>query len=82
MLYVNGCTDGLHMEKDCNFTSITVPRQSFKNSSKTLREEAMFIFNLIEEQQLILLLVRGIIYVYNARCVTHHKEYRRQVEDS
>jgi len=81
MLYVNGCTDGLHTEKDCTYTLITVPQQSFTISSKALREQPMFIFKLKDKQQLILPLVRGMTFVYNGRFMTHCQEYSRQVED-
>ena len=82
MLYVNGCTSGLHTERDCTYTLITVPKQSFNIGKKQLEHKPMFIFKLKDNQQLIFPLVCGLTFVYNGCFMTHRQEYNRELNDN
>ena len=50
MLYMNGCTSGLHTERYCTYTLITVTKKIFKIRGKTLMHKPMFIFKLKDKQ--------------------------------
>lgn len=60
IVYVNVCTAGLHTERDCTYTLITVPKQSFNIGQKPLKHKPMLLFKLKDNQHLILPLVSSL----------------------
>ena len=74
MLYVDGNTQHMHTEKDCAYTLITVPKQSFSRK-KILCNQPMFLFQASDKQQIMLPLDDSITFVYNATYLTHHQHY-------
>ena len=72
-LYVNRRTDLLHTENDCTYIFLTVPCHERKKY--TVKNKLMFIFKLLEKQQIILPLSNDFSFVYNSKFVTHRQAY-------
>ena len=73
-LYVDGRTEQLHTERDCAYTLITVPIQVV-DSDLPLYQKPLFLFQLAENNQLILPLLSNTSFVYNGNFVTHRQAY-------
>ena len=82
MLNVNGKTELFHTERDCTYTFITVPHQVMKKEISPVHKP-YFIFKANSKTQILIPLVTGLSFVYNARFLTHRQAYNHfQVNDT
>ena len=73
-IFVDGCTEKFHTEKDCAYTCIHVPIQDYAINAMMNRKPA-FIFQLNESQALLLPLTQPVSLMYNAQFICHRQAY-------
>ena len=73
-LFVDGRTENYHVENDCSYTLITVPKQLVKTDI-SLDERAYFIFKIEQDRDLYLPLTPHLTFMYNASFLTHRQSY-------
>ena len=73
-IFVDSCTENFHVEKDCAYTCIHVPNQDFKKGIN-ICEQPGFVFQLNNNQRVLLPFNRTVSIVYNAQCLSHRQVY-------
>ena len=73
-LSVDGKTDNFHIEKDCSYTFITVPKQIMKTDLLPA-SRPYFIFKINEDVHVSLPLSLQLAFLYNANLLTHRQSY-------
>ena len=73
-IFVNGCTHNFHAEKDCAYTCIHVPMQDSPTNT-AIDKQPSFLFQLNDNQRLLLPLSKPISFMYNAQYVNHRQAY-------
>ena len=71
-MFVDGRTDNFHTEKECAYTFITVPQQVLQSNVEDCNKPK-FIFKIDEDRHLILPLITGLSFLYNAIFLTHRQ---------
>ena len=73
-IFIDGCTEKFHAEKDCAYPCIHVPVQDFARNT-TLNNKPSFLFQLNDTQRLLLPLSNPVSFMYNAQFISHRQAY-------
>ena len=80
-IFINGCTERFHAEKDCAYTCIHVPKQDLPKK-RQLHQEPAFLVQLNGNQNILLPLTRPVSFMYNAQLISHRQVYYPECNDN
>ena len=80
-IFINGCTEHFHAEKDCAYTCIHVPVQDVPKN-RQLNQQPAFLFQLNGNQRILLPLTHPVSFMYNAQLISHRQAYYPECSDN